>query len=35
LWVTELRSEERSLEDLSLDLTSDDNTIAEPEGAML
>jgi ABC-2 type transport system ATP-binding protein len=34
LWVTELRSEERSLEDLFLELTSGGTTIAEREGAM-
>ena len=34
LWVTELRSEERSLEELFLELTSDGATITEREGAM-
>jgi len=33
LWVTELRSEERSLEDLFLELTSDDTTTTEREEA--
>ena len=33
LWVTELRSDERSLEDLFLDLTTDEVAVTEPEEA--